>query len=397
MSSKRLAIVSTHPIQYHGQWFRRLASEPGLSIEVCYCRKATAAEQATAGFGVDFDWDVSLLDGYPHRFLRNVARRPGISGFSGLDTPEIKDIIERERFDAVMINGWHYKSAWQAMRACWKTGTPVMVRSDSHLHTDRTLFKRLVKQPFYSWFISKLDACLPVGKWSSDYFLHYGARPERVFIVPHVVDTDYFKNESRRLMPQRQTLRAQWGLDDSAVVFLFAGKFIEKKRPLDFVNAIGQARLKDTSVQGLMVGDGPFRRLCEEVVRRNNVPIKFAGFLNQSVITQAYVAADALILPSDGGETWGLVVNEAMACGLPCFVSDKVGCGPDMVINDETGAIFSVGDARALGASMSRFAGDKQQMGWMRRQAKRQGQKYTVSIAVERTVEALATVTRSDP
>jgi glycosyltransferase involved in cell wall biosynthesis len=392
--SKRLAILTTHPIQYHGAWFRRLAAEPGLNIDVLYCHKATAQEQAEAGFGVEFDWDVSLLDGYPHRFLRNVSRQPGIAGFGGLDTPEIKEIIARERFDAVMINGWHYKSAWQAMRSCWKTGTPVMVRSDSHLHTERTLIKRLAKEPFYSWFVSKLDACLPVGKWSSDYFLHYGAARERVFIVPHVVDTDYFDSESRRLIPRREALRSQWAIDPSAVVFLFAGKFVEKKRPMDFVKAVREAQQANPEISGLMVGDGPLRPTCEEFVRRNNLSIRFAGFLNQSQISTAYVAADALILPSNGAETWGLVVNEAMACSVPCFVSDKVGCGPDMVINGETGAVFPLGDTKALGALLSKFAEDEKQMDWMREQARKQAQKYKVGVAVDRVVEAVETVAR---
>src|SRR5882724_8368374 len=136
MIVKRLAIVSTHPIQYHAAWFRRLACDPGLNVEVLYCHEATAREQGDAGFGVEFEWDIALLNGYQHRFLRNVAKRPGIAGFRGLDTPEIKEIIARERFDAVMINGWHYKSAWQGMHACSKTKTPVMMRSDSHLHTE---------------------------------------------------------------------------------------------------------------------------------------------------------------------------------------------------------------------------------------------------------------------
>jgi glycosyltransferase involved in cell wall biosynthesis len=387
---KRLAILTTHPIQYHGAWFRRLAAEPGLSLEVFYCHKATAKEQASAGFGVEFDWDVSLLDGYPHRFLRNVARQPAIAGFGGLDNPEIKNIIANEHFDAVMINGWHYKSAWQAMRACWKTGTPVMVRSDSHLQAERPLAKRIAKRPFYSWFISKLDVCLPVGKWSSDYFLHYGAAPERVFIVPHVVDTDYFESESQRLKPQRDTLRAQWGLDDAAV-FLFAGKFIENKRPLDFVKAITQAARKGARVAGLMVGDGPLRNECEELVRNNNLPIKFTGFLNQSRMVEAYVSADALVLPSTA-ETWGVVVNEAMACGRPCFVSDGVGCGPDMVRTAETGTLFAVGNTEGLGVMLSEFAANKKQMGWMGERAKDQAQKYTLSVAVDRMVEALEIV-----
>lgn len=391
MQTKRLAILTTHPIQYHGAWFRRLASEPGLSIDVFYCHNATAKEQANAGFGVEFDWDVSLLEGYPHRFLRNIAKQPGIAGFSGLDTPEIRDIVARERFDAVMINGWHYKSAWQAMRACWKTRTPVMVRSDSHLHTERSGLKRAGKAPVYRWFISKLDACIPVGKWSSDYFLHYGAAAERLFIVPHVVDTDSFQSESQRLGSQRSLLRARWRLSDEAVVFLFAGKFTEKKRPLDFVNAIREARLRGAEVEGLMVGDGPLRAACEELASENNLPISFAGFLNQSGITAAYVAGDALVLPSDG-ETWGLVVNEAMACGLPCFVSDRVGSGPDMIRPGETGVIFPLGDMQTLGRMLHEFAANTQQMSCMREWAREQSQNYTLEVAVERTLRAVKAV-----
>ena len=392
MIDKRLAIVSTHPIQYHGAWFRRLASESGLTIEVLYCHNATAREQANAGFGVEFDWDLSLLEGYPYRFLRNVAKEPGIAGFSGLDTPEVSDILAREHFDAVMINGWHYKSAWQTMRGCWKTQTPVMVRSDSHLHTERSGLKRAGKWPFYRWFVSKIDACLPVGTWSSDYFLHYGAAAERLFIVPHVIDTDYFQNESKRLESERGLLRARWDLSEAAVVFLFAGKFTEKKRPLDFVNAIGRAKLLGAEVEGLMVGDGPLRAACEQVAREKDFPVRFAGFLNQTEITAAYVTADALVLPSDGGETWGLVVNEAMACGVPCFVSDRVGCGPDMIKTGETGALFPLGDAETLGQILSEFAANEEKRIWMGSHAREQAQEYTVDVAVDRTIQALEAV-----
>ena len=389
---KRLAILTTHPIQYHRPWFRSLASEPGLSIEVFYCHNATSREQADAGFGVEFDWDISLLEGYPHRFLRNVAKQPGIAGFSGLDTPEIADILAREHFDAVMINGWHYKSAWQTMRGCWKTQTPVMVRSDSHLHTERSGLKRAGKWPFYRWFVSKIDACLPVGTWSSDYFLHYGATEERVIIVPHVIDTDYFQSESKRLESGRSLLRAKWGLSDAAVVLLFAGKFTEKKRPLDFLNGLGQAKLLGAEVEGLMVGDGPLRATCEKLAREKNLPIRFAGFLNQSEITAAYVAADALVLPSNGGETWGLVVNEAMTCGVPCFVSDRVGCGPDMIRNGETGATFALGDINKIGNMLAEFAANKERVSWMSERAREKAQQYTLDVAVERTIQAVEAV-----
>jgi len=107
----RLAILSTHPIQYDSGWFRGLAAHPDLRVHVYYCRQATPQEQARAGFGVEFEWDVPLLTGYPHSFLQNVANPRGNDRFGGFDTPEIKSIIRRGEYVAVLINGWHYKRA----------------------------------------------------------------------------------------------------------------------------------------------------------------------------------------------------------------------------------------------------------------------------------------------
>jgi glycosyltransferase involved in cell wall biosynthesis len=278
------------------------------------------------------------------------------------------------------------------MRACWRTKTPVMARSDSHLHTDRGLMKRSLKRPLYSWFIPRLDACLPVGEWSRDYFLHYGARTERVFVVPHTVDDKRFASEAARWIPKRDELRAQWGLDPKAAVFVFAGKFINKKRPMDFVRAVAEASRQGAKVSGLMVGDGPLRSECEALVAAGNVPITFAGFLNQSEIAKAYVASDALVLPSDGGETWGLVVNEAMLCGRPCFVSDRVGCAPDLIVPGETGESFPLGDVQALASLMIRYAERPEALRTMGLNAERRIARCSVQAAVDGVLVAVRAV-----
>ena len=245
-----LAIVTTHPIQYQSEWYRALAAHPDLDLHVYYCHQATPAEQAGAGFRVEFEWDVPLLSGYSYTFLKNVADPPGHGRFSGFDTPEIRAIIRRREYDAVMVNGWHYKSAWQAIWACWRAGVKVAVRSDSHLHTRRSLAKRLVKQCAYPRFIRRFDGCLAVGKWSMEYFLHYGAEEKRIFFVPHAVNDSFFHAESERLRPVRAELRKSFGLDENAAVFMFAGKFIEKKHPMDFVRAIERASEKNSRIQG---------------------------------------------------------------------------------------------------------------------------------------------------
>ena len=389
-AAHRLAILSTHPIQYHSGWFRGLAAHPELRVHVYYCHRATPQEQANAGFGVAFDWDVDLLTGYPHSFLKNVADPPGHGRFAGFDTPEIKSIIRRGEYDAVLINGWHYKSAWQAIWACWKSKVKVMVRGDSHLHTPRGMAKRAVKSFTYRRFIPRFDACLAAGQWSREYFLHYGARPERIFLVPHAIDSRRFQIESECLEPRRPELRKEKELDENAIVFMFSGKFIPKKRPVDFVYAIERAVRRNPRIQGLMVGDGPLRAECEDLVRERRVPIRFTGFLNQSQITRAYVASDVLVLPSDGGETWGLAVNEAMACARPCIVSDRVGCGPDLVIPQETGSIFPLGDVEALANAMLELAGNPEHMISMGLDARSRLINYSVETAVDGIIESLA-------
>lgn len=388
MSTKRLAIVSTHPIQYQAPWFRALAQHPEIDLEVLFCHRAKPQEQGDAGFNVEFDWDVPLLDGYRHRFMQNVARQPSLNGFAGLDTPEIGDIVKSGKFDAVIVNGWHYKTAWQAMRACWQAKTPVMVRSDSHLHSERSFPRKMAKLPVYLWFIRKVDACCAVGTWSRDYFLHYGARSDRIFIVPHVVDTDFFCTQAEQLRTRQTELRRQWQLDEDATVFLFAGKFIAKKRPLDFVRAIAWANRNAPRIMGLMVGDGPLRSACEDEVKTAGAPIRFTGFLNQSEIPAAYAAADALVLPS--AETWGLVVNEAMASGRTCLVSDRVGCGPDLVVPGETGHLFPFGDVAALTSLLGSYAERRRDLQAMGARADLGAARYSIGAAVNGVIAAIS-------
>ena len=161
MSRKRLGVLATHPIQYQAPLYRALAER--VDLQVYFAHRQTPEGQAKAGFGVAFEWDVPLLDGYEHRFLENRAAEPDVSTFRGCNTPEIGRIIAEERFDAFLVNGWYTKSFWQAMAACWRTGTPLMVRGDSHLGTPRKTWFRMVKEGAYRLFIPK---DLAAGKYT---------------------------------------------------------------------------------------------------------------------------------------------------------------------------------------------------------------------------------------
>jgi glycosyltransferase involved in cell wall biosynthesis len=159
--------------------------------------------------------------------------------------------------------------------------------------------------------------------------------------------------------------RREWGISQDAFCVLFCGKFIAKKRPLDLVRAAASLRMSGRlpEIHLLFAGAGelgqdlrsathpvfdaePQAQASPDVRSPLDCPpASFAGFLNQTEISRAYVAADCLVLPSDHDETWGLVVNEAMASGLPCIVSDACGCAEDMI---EPQWRFPVGDVAAL-------------------------------------------------
>lgn len=352
----RLGFLSTHPIQYTTPLFRKLAARRDVDFCVYYCHQASPQEQSAAGFGVPFDWDIGLLGGYEHRFLKNISAKPATSGFWGMDIPEIGSQIAKDKLDALIINGWHFKGAFQGMFACWRQRVPVLLKSDSFLLTARSRSTLAVKRLTYPRFMRRAGGFLAAGQLARDYFVHYGADPERIFVVPHCLDDVRIGEDARRYAPERARIRATWNIGEGDIAWVFAGKFIEKKRPLDFVKSVAELNRQDGKSVGIMIGDGPLRRECEEYASSHNVPVRFVGFLNQSEIVRGYLAGDALILPSSAGETWGLVVNEAMLCGLPCFVSDQVGCGPDLIEEGMTGAVFSFGDPLGCARKLRQYA-----------------------------------------
>jgi glycosyltransferase involved in cell wall biosynthesis len=336
----RLAILASHPVQYYAPLFRALAQR--LDLTVFYAHDATVNDQAQAGFGVSFDWDVDLLVGYDHVFLSNVARVPGLGRFSGVDTPEIGQRLREGQFDAVLLMGWYLKSFIQGLVAVKRLGIPVMVRGDSHLQTPRGWLKVAAKRALYPHFLRLFDAALVVGKRNRIYWEHYGYPRAQMFDAPHCVDNAFFLNQATR--DERSALRERLGISPATKLVLFAGKLVQFKRPLDVIEAVAQIRKKVADIEVLVAGSG---KLEPELLRRAqdlHVPLHMLGFCNQTLMPAAYAAADVLVLPSDGRETWGLVVNEALASGKPALVSDAVGCAPDLAEILGSGSVFRLAD-----------------------------------------------------
>jgi len=143
-------------------------------------------------------------------------------------------------------------------------------------------------------------------------------------------------------------LRAKLRIGPHTDVLLFAGKLVPFKRPLDLIAAASKCRSTGANIEVMIAGEGELRPHLAVAAEVAGVPLHFLGFCNQSEMPAAYAAADCLVVPSDARETWGLVANEALACGRPVIVSDAVGAGPDLVGDASTGRIFPVADVAAL-------------------------------------------------
>jgi glycosyltransferase involved in cell wall biosynthesis len=410
----RLAIFETHPIQYKVPWFRALAAHPEIELTVFYCMLPDARQQGV-GFGVTFQWDVPLLEGYRHVLLDNVAKQPGVTHLRGCDTPSIRRMVGAPglgvpAFDAVIINGWVVKGCLQALWACRRAGVPAILRCEACDLQPRVWWKTLVHRALLRQF----SAFMAIGAANRQFYLRRGVSPARIVDGLYCVENARFAGSCPRTT--RSTQRQAWGIRGDAVCFLFCGKFETKKRPLDLLQALEvlgrtsrRPALAAAPASGLrpptsdvrcppsghpplhllLVGDGELRAACESFARERRLPVTFAGFLNQGEMPAAYAVADCLILPSDHGETWGLVVNEAMACGLPAITSDRVGCHPDLIIPGLTGAVFPCGDSAALAEAMGRLAADPERLAVMGQAAREHVKAYSIDALLEGTLAAL--------
>ena len=249
-----------------------------MDLTVFFAHRATPSDQAKAGFGVGFDWDVDLafrLRAYFPAQCRETARHSTDS--AGCDTPEIGERFREGRFDAVLVQGWHLKSFLQAVFAAKRQGLPVLVRGDSHLDTPRSALKRTAKSVVYPAFLRLFDAALYVGERSRAYWFHYGYPASRLFFSPHCVDADWFA--ARATAQARAELRAQLGIGSEAKVALFAGKLVPFKRPMDVIAAVARLKAEGRDLCLLVAGAGPLESEMSAAARTTGVPHPYARLL----------------------------------------------------------------------------------------------------------------------
>jgi glycosyltransferase involved in cell wall biosynthesis len=397
----RVAWVAEVPVPYRVRLYRRLREEAGIDLKVLFC----TASQAGRGW-------TAPLDDVPHIVLPGRSFRVRVNSREHLHlrvNPSVCRELTLFQPDLVIVGGYaHFTMQW-AMLWCRRTGTPYLLNSESHHWRSRGGWLRALKRLPVRFFVHGAAAGLPVGSLAREYLVSYGGPADRMFLLPNTCDVAWFARESERARAQRALLRARLRLGVGPVA-LYVGALAPEKdlgtllrafRALtpptaDLVEA-GCRSTQDgisTSVlpQLLFVGDGEERASLESLARELGLAerVRFAGTRPWRELPAMYALADLLVLPSRF-ETWGAVVNEALAVGLPVIVSDQVGCAPDLVRPGENGWIVPVGDVDALAAVLSDALADPVRLAAMGAASAR----LAPAWSEDRCLEALRAAVRS--
>ena len=349
MMKKRLAIISSHPIQYNAPLFILLSHSELIDLKVFYTFSQGKEQVFDKDFGKQIKWDIPLLEGYSYEFAENISSRPGLDHFRGIINPGLTKAIAQWKPDAILVYGWNYHSHLKVMRH-FKGRVPVYFRGDSTLLDEQGGMKSILRRILLKWIYSHVDGAFFVGTNNKKYFLAHGFKEEELFFAPHAIDVRRFSID-KELEEKATIKREELGIGKDETVILFAGKFEPKKDPLSLVRAF--KKHEKAGVRLLLVGNG----ILEDELRKlagNDRRILFLPFQNQSAMPAVYAMADLFVLPSQGpGETWGLAVNEAMAAGKAILASNKVGCSADLIREGRNGYVFEAGNLTDLEKKLS--------------------------------------------
>ena len=389
-----LCVIETHPIQYHAPVWRHLQQVCGVPVTAIYGSDFSVAGYRDREFNATFQWDTDLLRGYSPVFLSRVADG-GARDDREVTTRGLAAALRRAQPRAVLAVGYSPRFHSDAFRAARRTRLPVLFRGETTDHARRRgTLKNWARDTALRWLYRRCAALLHVGQRSREHFRRLGFESEARHFSPYCVDTTPFRTDEAARAELRGPARHELGVTEDQLVIAFCGKLSPRKGPDLLLDALRQLPAGERArCVLLLVGDGEMKgELLSRAAAVPAVSLRHVGFKPQRELSAYYHAADLFVLPSRHGETWGLVVNEALHHGVPTVVSEAVGCAPDLVEPGRSGEVCAVDSASALAGALARalpLVGAES----VRKQCRRKLEGYTVARAAEGIATAYHAVT----
>ncbi len=389
----RIAHFVTHPIQYFAPLYRAIAEFADVELTVFFGSDFGTKPSFDPGLGREVQFDIPLLEGFRFEFLKNHGDgKPGGRAAS-FDCPDLVQRLSSRSFDVVWIHGWGYRFQQQAATAAESHGIPYVIRGESTLVEAPFLSLRWIRRfVLHHRLIRRAATCLYVGEQNRRFYRSFGVASARLMPAHYSIDVEFFQKQCLNEADQG-ALRLRHGIDENGVIIVTVAKLISRKRVADLVEAIARC---PSRVHLWVLGDGELAESLKQLAARiASGRVTWFGFTNQQAIPGILSAADVFALASDE-ETWGLVVNEAMACHLPAVVSSKVGCAKDLVVEGETGVVYPCGNIGALTDAITRLTSDRAALARMKSLAfHRVEAEYSSKATARQLVTAFQRVAKS--
>jgi glycosyltransferase involved in cell wall biosynthesis len=247
----------------------------------------------------------------------------------------------------VLMMGYNDPGRLRIMRWCHHHNISCWLFGDSNILGDRpTGIKAILKRSIVTHIIGWCDGVFSCGSLGRDYFLRYGAKPDRCLFFPYEPDYDLVQKLDPAIIEQT---RQRFALLSDRRRITFSGRLAPVKRPDLLIDAFSAIAAKRPNWDLLMVGNGPLRdELKARVPADLSARVSWTGFLDdQATVAALYRLSDVLVLPSDN-EPWALVINEAAAAGIAIVSSHVVGASAELVRDGINGRLFQTGDLRSL-------------------------------------------------
>ena len=358
----KLAILVTHPIQYFVPIFKLLGSKDFLDCKVFFGCKQGLENSFDKDFGISFRWDVNLLDGYKNIFI-NSKSIESLKGFSGMYYAfKAYKKINEYKPDHILIFSYSPIFILFSTLLLSNHRYSLFLRAEtSDIAAERSKIKSFIRNIFLKNYYKNFSHFFPIGTNSENHYLSKGIVKNKLSKVLYSVDFEYFQNQFKYWSPKRDFLREELCIPSDDHVIIFSGKIAIQKNPMIIVEALKLLQKETTDkIWILVVGDGNLKNVFQDSLKKilNNRVI-FTGFTPQSLIGKYYTISDSLILPSSTGETWGLVVNEAIQFGKRIIISNKVGSSNDLFFDNDIGYVFKSNDAYDLSIGIQKVIDKK--------------------------------------
>lgn len=268
--------------------------------------------------------------------------------------PDVIYQLWKQQPDVIICGGWHHLTHWLAFVYAQMTKTPLIIWSESTLKDERSSSN--IKHKLKTWIVNQADGYIVPGNAQKNYLTDLGAREDRIYIAPNAVDSNFFRKQAQRYCQQKEVWKDKLGIN--GCVILYVGRLIDEKGIPELLEAFTKLS-GHKQVTLAIVGDGSQATEYHSYTQQHKFDnVVFAGFQPQTALPQYYGIADIFVFPTRS-DTWGLVLNEAMATGLPIVCSDAAGAAPDLVVNGKNGYLVPVGGVEKLSEALQILVEDE--------------------------------------